>query len=139
MKDFGESALLPAMDTRLKIVVSHLGNNLHQQPDLDSLARLVNLSSSRLRHLFKDQTGLSFATYVRMLRMQKAKEMLESTFLNVKEIMFTVGVKDESHFVRNFKQMYGLPPARYRAKITQRRFPAKSSQYGQKIAISANE
>jgi len=116
MNDFGESTSLSTMDPRLKIVVSHLGDNLHQEPDIDSLARLVNLSSSRLRHLFKDQTGLSFANYVRMLRMQKAKEMLESTLLNVKEVMFTVGVKDESHFVRNFKQMYGLPPARYRAR-----------------------
>ncbi|MEK6283033.1 MAG: helix-turn-helix transcriptional regulator [Acidobacteriota bacterium] len=102
------------MDTRVNVVISYLGDNLHQELDLDYLAQLVNLSSSRLRHLFKDQTGLSFATYIRLLRMQKAKEMLENTFLNVKEIMFTTGIKDESHFVRNFKQMYGLPPGRYR-------------------------
>jgi len=106
------------MDTRVNVVISYLGDNLHQEIDLDFLARLVNLSSSRLRHLFKDQTGLSFATYIRLLRLRRAKEMLENTFLNVKEIMFTIGIKDESHFVRNFKEMYGLPPAKYRATFS---------------------
>ena len=102
------------MDTRVNVVISYLADNLHRELDPDSLGRLVNLSSSRLRHLFKAQTGLSFASYVRLLRMQKAKEMLENSFLNVKQIMFTVGVKDESHFVRDFKQRYGLSPTKYR-------------------------
>src|ERR1041385_4055837 len=106
---------MTSMDTRVNVVISYLADNLHRDLNSESLAPLVNLSSSRLRHLFKAQTGLSFNSYIRSLRMQKAKEMLENSFLNVKEIMFTVGVKDESHFVRDFKQAYGLSPAKYRA------------------------
>jgi AraC-like DNA-binding protein len=46
--------------------------------------------------------------------MERAKILLETTFLSVKEIMTEVGVSDESHFVRDFKSVYGVSPARFR-------------------------
>jgi AraC-like DNA-binding protein len=48
--------------------------------------------------------------------MQKARELLETTFLNVKEVMLNVGAKDTSHFIRDFKKAFGLPPTQYRAQ-----------------------
>ena len=53
--------------------------------------------------------------YLRLLRMERAKDLLESSFLSVKEIAFQVGVNDESHFVRDFKSTYGFSPALYRS------------------------
>lgn len=81
---------------------------------LRSFARSVNLSPSRLRHLFKAEIGLAPARYVRMRKMQEAKLLLETTFLTVKEVANRVGLSDESHFVRDFKRIYGTPPAHYR-------------------------
>jgi hypothetical protein len=52
--------------------------------------------------------------YLRLLRMERAKELLESSFLSVKEIAYQVGLNDESHFVRDFKATYGFSPALYR-------------------------
>lgn len=46
--------------------------------------------------------------------MERAKHLLETSFLSVKEITHNVGLKDESHFVRDFKAVYGVPPTRYR-------------------------
>ena len=46
--------------------------------------------------------------------MERAKDLLESSFLSVKEIAFQVGLNDESHFVRDFKSTYGFSPALYR-------------------------
>ncbi len=46
--------------------------------------------------------------------MQQARKLLEETFLSVKQIMSAVGLKDESHFTRDFKKAYGLSPVRYR-------------------------
>ena len=43
--------------------------------------------------------------------MERAKDLLESSFLSVKEIAFQVGLNDESHFVRDFKSTYGFSPA----------------------------
>ena len=47
--------------------------------------------------------------------MERAKNLLESSFLSVKEIAFQVGLNDESHFVRDFKSTYGFSPALYRS------------------------
>jgi len=52
------------------------------------------LSPSRLRHLIKATTGLSVNRYVKNLRMQRARELLTSTFLSVKQIMVQVGCND---------------------------------------------
>src|ERR671938_118276 len=83
----------------------------------NKFAALVNLSPSRLHQLFKDETGLPPAKYLRRLRMEQARALLESSYLSVKEVMRQVGVTDESHFVRDFKKTYGAPPARYRARF----------------------
>jgi transcriptional regulator GlxA family with amidase domain len=46
--------------------------------------------------------------------MERARSLLETTFLSLKQIMIEVGLRDKSHFVRDFKITYGLPPARFR-------------------------
>jgi hypothetical protein len=49
--------------------------------------------------------------------MQRAKELLETTFLSVKEIRTTIGINDHSHFIREFKKSYGMTPAQYRTRL----------------------
>jgi len=80
------------------------------------MARLVNLSPSRFSHLFKAETRLSPAEYLKSLKMQKAKELLETTFLTNQQVITRVGINDESHFWRDFKRIYGLTPAEYRTR-----------------------
>jgi AraC-like DNA-binding protein len=46
--------------------------------------------------------------------MKQAATLLTTTFLCVKEIVRRVGITDESHFVRDFKRLYGLTPSEYR-------------------------
>ncbi|HEV2912039.1 MAG TPA: helix-turn-helix transcriptional regulator [Pyrinomonadaceae bacterium] len=81
------------------------------------LARAVNLSPAHLRYLFKAETGMSVMQYQKTLRMEEARRLLENTFLSGKEIMLRIGITDESHFVRDFKQSYGMTPAQYRARF----------------------
>jgi len=78
------------------------------------LARLVHLSPSRFQHIFRTEINVSFAQYVKSLKLRKAKDLLKTTFLNVKEIMATVGINDLSHFVRDFKKAFGVTPSEYR-------------------------
>jgi len=82
---------------------------------LSEFAQSVNLSVWRLCHIFKSDVGMPPIRYLRLLRMERAKELLESSFLSVKEIAFQVGLNDESHFVRDFKATYGFSPALYRS------------------------
>lgn len=82
---------------------------------LAEFAQSVNLSVWRLCHIFKSDVGMPPIRYLRLLRMERAKGLLESSFLSVKEIAYQVGLNDESHFVRDFKSTYGYSPALYRS------------------------
>lgn len=84
---------------------------------LAEFAQSVNLSVWRLCHIFKSDVGMPPIRYLRQLRMERAKDLLESSFLSVKEIAFQVGLNDESHFVRDFKSTYGYSPALYRSQF----------------------
>lgn len=103
------------MDARLREARSLLSEDLSRPLDLEAVARSVNLSPSRLRSLFREETGLTPAQYLKCLRMRRAEQLIRQTFLNLKEIMLRVGIADESHFVRDFRKTYGLSPMRYRA------------------------
>lgn len=104
------------MDHRVQKVIALLEKNLHHQLSLGHLAQAANLSRWRLCHLFKSEVGVPPAQYLKSIRMRKARELLETTPLSVKQILARVGARDKSHFERDFKKKYGLTPAQYRAQ-----------------------
>src|SRR5215204_172902 len=105
------------MEYRVRQAIALAEESLHKGWSPAKLAAVVNLSPSRLHQLFKEETGLPPARYLRQLRMRRAKKLLETTHLSVKQVMAGVGVTDESHFVRDFKKCCGLTPARYRERF----------------------
>ncbi len=115
------------MDARVVKVISIIRADLSRTVPVGELARTVNLSASHLNYLFKMSVGLTIPRYVREQRLNRAKELLEKTFLSVKEIGRECGLRDESHFVQNFKAAHGLTPLRYRWQY-QRTHPAEKSR-----------
>jgi transcriptional regulator GlxA family with amidase domain len=101
------------MDQRVEKAIRLMQENLNRKLLPIEIARAVNLSLAHLRYLFKAETGMSPAQYLRSLRMRQAGRLLETTFLSVKEVMHRTGVNDESHFTRDFKKVYGMTPAQY--------------------------
>jgi AraC family transcriptional regulator of arabinose operon len=105
------------MEPRIYRVIRLMLFELNREMPLEELAQSVNLSASRLRHLFKAETGLSPAQYLKAQKLEKARLLLETTFLTLKEIMHQAGFADRSHFMRDFRRAYGLPPLQYRRQI----------------------
>ena len=104
------------MDQRVQKAIRLMQENLSRNLIPGEIALAVNLSLAHLRYLFKAETGQSPAQYLRSLRMQEAGRLLKTTFLSVKEVMHRIGVRDESHFTRDFKKVYGMTPAQYRTR-----------------------
>jgi two-component system, response regulator YesN len=102
------------MDHRIKTIISLIHDDLRNSPSLEQMAEFVRLSPSRLNRIFKMETDVSFAQYVKSLRLRRARNLLETTFLNIKETMTNVGLNDLSHFVRDFKKAFGMTPSEYR-------------------------
>lgn len=102
------------MAERVKRVIELMEGDPSRAFSLGEMAESVNLSPPYFCYLFKSITGVPPARYLKSLRMQQAATLLTTTFLSVKEIVRRVGCTDESHFVRDFKRIYGVTPSEYR-------------------------
>ena len=89
------------------------------------LAVLVNLSPSRFRHLFKQETGMGPAQYLKDLKLIRAEKMLRTTFLSIKQILKQIGIASNAHFVRDFRRKYGATPTAYRRAIRRKQRRAR--------------
>jgi AraC-like DNA-binding protein len=105
------------LDKRVEKIIQMMRDDVRGELSLGEFAQSVNLSVWRLCHIFKSDVGMPPIRFLRQLRMERAKDLLESSFLSVKEIAFQVGLNDESHFVRDFKSTYGYSPALYRSRF----------------------
>jgi transcriptional regulator GlxA family with amidase domain len=91
---------------------------IHPGPQIrvGNVAATLNLSASGFRHLFKKDLGTPPGQYLKVARLERANELLRNSFLRVKEITVLVGANDISHFVRNYKALYGETPSQTRIR-----------------------
>lgn len=68
------------------------------------------MSKSQLYRKFSALTNQSAARYIRTLRMKKAKELLQTTSMNITEVGYAVGMKSVSVFSKSFKEEFGYNP-----------------------------
>jgi AraC family transcriptional regulator, arabinose operon regulatory protein len=105
------------MDRRVELVIAQIEADLARTWETAQLAALVNLSASRFRHLFKEETGRTINQYLRERRLERAEFLLRTTFLSIKEVMSESGGSTMSHFVEYFKRRYGAAPTAYRKQL----------------------
>ena len=115
------------MDRRIELVISKIKKDTARAWDSTTLSALVNLSPSRFRHLFKQETGTTPGQYIKELRLRKAEKMLRTTFLSVKQVLKQVGLGSNAHFVHDFRKKYGMTPTAYRRTIHRLRRRNKKS------------
>jgi AraC-like DNA-binding protein len=102
-------------DPRIRLALTLLQKNaMAPSARISEIAEELHISSSHLRHIFKREVGMTPTHYVKVLRLQEAKKLLENTLLSVKEVMAAVGFSDLSHFVRDYKAQYGVTPSQSR-------------------------
>ena len=78
------------------------------------LGEAVHLTRTQVFRKVKALTGLSPTLYIRSLRLQHARHLLETTALNVSEIAYDVGFNDPNYFTRAFVEVYGQTPTQVR-------------------------
>lgn len=115
--DYPEDSVVTANTShnpRVQIVIEFMSANLDRRVSLTELAGVGSLSASHLSHLFKTETGLSPGEYLRRLRMEKARHLLATGLLSIKQIMAIVGYTNRSNFLRHFRRYFVLAPSEYR-------------------------
>ena len=81
---------------------------------IQQVAEEMGISYSNFRKLFKEHTGISPATYQQDLRLQRAKELLSTTDMSVKEIAYRLNFESPDYFSAKFKAKTGRRPSELR-------------------------
>ncbi len=92
--------------------------NSAEEISLGKVAQAVNVSAGYFSDLFHKSTGITFTDYVSRIRVEKVKNLLRNPRLQITEIAYDTGFKSLSQFNRVFRQVCGISPREYRAKLT---------------------
>ena len=90
------------------IIEANMANELF---NTNHLCREIAMSRTQLHRKLKALTDQSTANYIRSIRLQKARSLLEKSDLPIGEIASQVGYKDFSHFSRSFLKEFGVQPS----------------------------
>ena len=101
--------------TRLDTIIEqHLDN---PQFTVEELARRLNLSRVQLYRKIKAMFGISANEYISGIRLEKSREMLRQTSLNIAEIAYACGFSSPNYFSTSFKNKYGITPKEYKNSL----------------------
>ena len=103
-----------AMDRRVSAVRDYINTRLSEDIALDQLARRAGMSATAFLRFFKRECGITPYQYLLQQRYNCAAKLLKNSHLPIEAICDTVGIKDRFHFSRQFKKLFGMPPAAYR-------------------------
>lgn len=124
------------MDDRIRQATDWLCRNLEKHVTLDSLAAAVDMSVSRLAHLFRDQMGVPPLQYLESQRMRRARQLLEVSSLSVKQIAADVGFENPFYFTLRFKKATGVSPTEYRKRLGVQDTPAEPEPSDAELAAA---
>lgn len=95
--------------------IRHVVEQNYASPiSLSELAYLSGRSLSSFKRDFQGVYNMSPALWIREKRLEKAKEMLETTLMSVSDICYSLGFENTSHFSRIFKEYHGQAPTVFR-------------------------
>lgn len=101
-------------DTFYKIsqLVENIYENYQEKYDVNTLAKLANMSASSFHSTFKEITGLPPIQYIKKVKLHKARELLLYKEITAKAAAYEVGYESLSQFNREYKRMFGDTPKR---------------------------
>jgi transcriptional regulator GlxA family with amidase domain len=103
-------------DHSIKQAQLYIENNFKEKLNIDEIANFVKMSSRSFLRRFKKATANTPLEYIQRVKIEAAKKSLESSVLNIRETMYSVGYVDEKAFRNTFRKHTGLSPADYKNK-----------------------
>jgi AraC-like DNA-binding protein len=107
---------------RMGSVYEYIDAHYDADPDVNVVARKVNLTTSAFCRYFRRQTNMTFTAFVNQYRVERAKNLLMQNH-NVSETCYAVGLDSLSYFNKLFKELTGENPSDFRARHSDCRSP----------------
>lgn len=99
---------------QVRLIIGYMEENLAEDISLGELAALLNLSNMHVCRAFKKSTGSPPHRWRFARRMERARELLETTLLPITEVAAAVGYDDPSQLSAAFRKTIGVSPSVYR-------------------------
>lgn len=106
----------PEKGEPLDLTMAYLRDHVETNPSVPELAHMVGLSSSHLTTLFRNSTGSGVLAYHTSLKMERARQLLDTTNQSIAKIAGAVGYRDQFYFSRHFKSAHGVSPSLFRKR-----------------------
>ena len=110
-------SLRPSVSGGRSAIAEQVKKLVLDRPDhdfnIDELARLLNLSSSRFVKNFKRETGIPAADFIRRVKLEEALRLMR-TGRNITETAFSLGFSSSQYFATSFKKYFGRTPRQFR-------------------------
>lgn len=98
--------------------IKYIKNNYYENITVSELAKIENYNTTYFGDWFRKKTGYTPAGYLRCVRMDKAKELLQYSSYRLIEIAIQVGYNSNAAFTRAFKESEGITPIDYRNRFS---------------------
>jgi len=98
---------------KLFLIRSAVLSDLSKPPRLKELSKMVGISETKMKELFKQVFGNSIYNFYQQARMQEAAEQLRKGDASVSEVGYGLGFTNLSHFSRLFERFHGVNPKKY--------------------------
>lgn len=104
-----------ANNNKVEELIEYIKSNCFDSNfSLNVMADYFKMSVSNLSYYFKTYVHHNISDYTNELRIERAKNLLIETEINVQDIVFEIGYLNVSSFIRKFKQITGVTPGKYR-------------------------
>lgn len=110
----GENHASMRLEQVQEIIDHYIRDNYQEELSMQDVARAMNYSDAYFCKLFKRCFKVNFSAYLNEYRIARARELLLTTRLNVREISVACGYSDANYFARVFKRVTGMTPTEYR-------------------------
>jgi AraC-like DNA-binding protein len=114
LANFQTSKEKTKVDKNLVKIVEWIRINAMDPLSVISIAEKFNYNPDYLSRIFKQKHGITIQEFIHFLKISKAKDLLSSTNMGIKQIAYKVGVSDEKYFMKLFKKYEKLTPTEFR-------------------------
>lgn len=101
-------------DELFQNILDYIDEHFHEQITLTLISETFHFSYNYLSSYFSNNYNETFSDYLKNLRLDKAKQLLKTSDLNLSEICEAIGYSDLAYFSKVFKKAIGVTPSKYR-------------------------
>ena len=112
---------------RMNLIIKYINENYNTPLSIQDVADRFGITRDHLCHVFPQHVGVTFVTYLNVIRIKAACDMLREQKDTVSNIAVQCGFSSSHYFCKVFKQEKGISPSEYRAQL-KRRIPVRKSK-----------